>query len=334
MENIKRINPKELIYSKEFVREPVNLLCKEIEKRNLRKMILNGGRGIGKSTVLQQLQNRSIDTEKPFICMQFDAAGLGICENETFSKEFFIHYWEERFANQLLHYIRNYYERTYYNNFREYSTFIKESSRKTVDFINNSIFDGTKHLDRLLSSKEISGEILNKLKSILPVENIGLCIDRFDWTNNNDALTQHILSEYFDLFRNIIITSDDDSLINEWEKRYKDSKSSFSTYKSLDISYGQDITIIKLILLKRIESYNRENFILFPHNWLEVDIIDLLIKETNGNISMILDILNNLVSSWNVKEEITQEMIERAIEDTKGHARQLKQMGKPIKFHL
>ena len=303
-------------------------------------MIINGGRGIGKSTVLQNLQNRTVDTDKPFICTQFDASGLGISESDIFTKEFFAHYCEEWFATQLLDYIRNYYEYTYYYNFRKYSTFIEESSKKTVDFINNNLFEDTKDLDKCLHSKEIVEEILDTLKSILKVKNIGLCIDRFDWTNNNDALTQHILSEYFGLFSNVIITSDDESLIKEWEKWYNDSKSTFSTYKTFDISYSLKVTNVRLILSSRIKSYNRENtvrekkLVPFPLDWLEVDTRDLLITETNGNISMMLEILNYLVNNWNVKEKITQDMIEHAIEDTKGHARQLKQMYPPIKFYL
>lgn len=333
MKNIKKMNARDLIHSEEFIREPVNDICKKIQNINFEKMILGDGRGNGKSTVLQQLQNRTIDTDKPFICMQFDAAGLPIKENDIFTQEFLIHYLEERFANQLLYYIRNNYERTYYNNFREYSAFIEESSRKTIDFINNSSFGNTKPLDKLLHSKEISGEILEKFKSILSTKNIGLCIDRFDWINNSDALTQHILSDYFNLFRNVIITSDDENLVEEWKLKP-------FTPEKYDFSYTKNITTVRLILSKRIEIYNRESrrnekdFVSFPLDWLDVDTIDLLIKETNGNISEMLEILNSLVQIWHVKETITEDIINQAIEDTKGHARQLKQMASPIKFHL
>ena len=69
-----------------------------------------------KSTVFLQLQNRTINTEETFIFMQFDT-DLGICENHVFIKEFFMHHWDERFANQLLLYIKNSYKWTYFNSF-------------------------------------------------------------------------------------------------------------------------------------------------------------------------------------------------------------------------
>lgn len=332
---MKNIQPQKIIHSEEFILEPVNLVCKELQKLMAKKIILNSGRGTGKSTVLYQLQNRTIDTEMPFICMKFNSVGLFIQKNETFPRAFFEHYWEELFVSQLLYYIESYYEKTYYNNFREYGTFLQESSNNTIDYINNSVIGTVKPLERLLQTKEVTGEILDKLKQILSIEQVGLCIDRFDWINNSDALAQQILSGYFSMFQKVIITSDDENLRDYYHKK----ESALPFYKIYDnISYGENHIFVKLLLLNRIKVYNQslseiDPNLRFPTDWID-DALSLLIKGTNGNILQLLEILNQLFYSWNFNKKITTDLIEREIEESKEYIRKLRKISTPPKFHL
>lgn len=55
---IKYIKTQELINSEQFVREPVDDLSKEIIKSSSKKVIINGGRGIGKTVILSSIENR------------------------------------------------------------------------------------------------------------------------------------------------------------------------------------------------------------------------------------------------------------------------------------
>lgn len=342
---MKHIRPHEIIHSKEFLREPVHDTFKEIESLPTSKIVLRG-EGTGRSTLLYYMQEKKANTEQPFIRLNFDVAGLGIKENENeiFTKEFFQHLWEENFASNLLWYIKNYYEMTYHNDFAKYSDVINESSEKTYDFINKFAYVENYTLPKLFSTKEIVEEILDKFKKSMNIESIELGIDSFDHINNSDKLTQKILSTYFDLFDKTIITTSDDILPQEWYKTYFKDDSELYTFQPFSIEYGKNLEIIYNIIKKRIEEYNNSlyeenkkynrNDKHVPLNWLDYDTLNLLITRTNGNIKLILKIINEIILEYNWSNLITNSNIEKAIRYKEKDEMERKLMFKPPKLHL
>ncbi len=252
---MKKIHPSTLIQSEMFVKEPVDTICRELEKSNIDKIILIG-RGNGKSVLLERMQERKAVSENPFLLAKFDLArfSMDLDQNPIYTEDFLRHYCEEQMVFQILWYIKNYYEFTYHANFTKYSDFIHESHKKTVQYINDSTLEKQSPLKLLLSTQELSGEILENFKKYCYTNAISLGIDRFDWIVSERA--QHILSEYFSLFSNCLITTDDETITNEWYKTYFKENSMLYTFSPYNIDYGKNIDVVKLIFEKRIKDYN------------------------------------------------------------------------------
>lgn len=70
---MKNIRPKEIIKMKQFIREPVDSITEEISENSSKRIILNGGRGTGKSVILNNMEDKGIGTENQTILMQFDS---------------------------------------------------------------------------------------------------------------------------------------------------------------------------------------------------------------------------------------------------------------------
>ncbi len=340
---MKYIRPSELIQSEEFIREPVHTTLKEIESLPTSKIILRGG-GTGRSTVLAYMQERKANTSNPFIKMNFESSGISINASDIFSEEFFEHYWEIEFAKRLLWYIEKYYELTYYTDFEKYSKFIKQSSKETIDFINKSFYTENQSLPKLYSQNEIVEEIIEKFKKQMKIESFWLGVDYFDCIDNSKPLTQKIISSYFLLFDKVIIVAKDESLPEEWYKTYFKEDSVLYTYLPYTIEYSKDIDTIKNIIIKRINKYNfslnesnKTNYNSlkpFPLEWLNYDVLRLLVTKTNGNIRMMLDIVDELIMEWNFTDSIFKLDLEEIIaqEEKKGMTRKLQRV--QPKLHL
>lgn len=295
---IKNIHPQELLYTQEFVREPVDNLCKKIDNSVSKKIILSGGRGTGKTTTLYNIENKGIGTENQYIFTRFDSCAMsGVDQNENFNERFFNHYYELLLSHKLLSYIKKYYGLTYENNFKELKELLNRISDDTNYYINTICF-GKKTLNRYLELTEYSHVILEQLKKILNISSISLAIDRFDWTNSNSILSQNILSNLFSMFDKVIITTDDESLKNE------ENKVENKGYSFVNVNYGKDKLVIKEIIRKRVEHYNKHSNMekTFPIEIITDKIYQDLINKTNGNISLMLDSVSEVINMWNWKQ--------------------------------
>lgn len=325
---MKHIRPQEIIHSKEFLREPVQDTFKELERLETSKIILRG-EGTGRSTLLNYMQEKKVNTEQPFMLLNFSGDNLpsdtkNCFSNEVF-KDFLEHYWEIHFTRKILWYIKKYHELTYHSEFSQYGDAIQNCCQEIVDLLNSLVFTDSYCLPKLYTSKEISGEVLDKFKKLMHIESIALGSNRFDSINNSDELTQKILYSYFDLFDKTIIEVDDESLPEYWYKTYFRENSELFTFVPYTIEYSQYLEIIYNIIEKRINEYNsslyeesKNNnhfYKPFPLDWLDDDILKLLKNKTNGNIRIILDIVNELTLLHNLNGEITQKNIERTIQD-------------------
>ena len=89
------MNKEEILTSSYFVREPVDSLTKEIRENSSKKIILNGGRGVGKSVTLSCMQNQGLGMESQTILMRFDSV-ISFAKYPTnwFDEAFFAHFLE------------------------------------------------------------------------------------------------------------------------------------------------------------------------------------------------------------------------------------------------
>ena len=183
-----RINTKDLLNSTEFVNEPVDKICSDINNSSSKKIILSGGRGTGKSIVLQNVENIGINKENQTIYTIFDSV---ISFRQIPQEElFFNHYYELVFSLKLLNYIKKYYVLLYEKHFNKSKLFLEDIANDTDEYIRKIHYEDIE-LKRYLTTKEISSLIVKELKGCLKCDNLQLAIDRFDWINGNSSLAQN-----------------------------------------------------------------------------------------------------------------------------------------------
>jgi len=313
-------NIYELINKEILVREPVDEICDRIINSRNKKIILTGGRGVGKSVVLSALENRCLGTKNECINIHFDAAGMG----SNFEEQFYIHYYELIFSNKLLHYIKQNYTITYNRYFNKYDNIISDYFEELNNYVNNCLYEDIE-IKKYLNTGELSNKILNKLKEVLKLETLTLAIDRFDWTLNRNPIAQVVLSKYFNMFDKTVITSDDENL----KEKYG--------YSIINIDYCKDVEIVKLILIKHMLGYNTGKKDKFPFELIPTEKYFQLINKTNGNIKLMLEIMSEVIRDWEwcsresftIAEEIDKEMKYKV-----KHFEELKMMSSRTILHL
>lgn len=141
---------------------------------------------------------------------------------------------------------------------------------------------------------------------------------------------------YFDLFDKTIITSDDLSLKEKCRKTDLENRG----YSFVTARYGTNIDVVKQIIKRRIRLYNEivDNS---DRKFDEKNMIDTiyhhLVNKTNGNISLMLNILGEIVDLLDWRNEHID--IENAFDiETSKQLKELKKSKKmdvnPPRFHL
>ncbi len=332
---IKYIKPHEIIKMEQFIREPVDLLSKEIIENSSKKIILNGGRGTGKSVILHNTQDKGLGTENQIMLMQFDSLTIfPNSPNELFDEKFLNHYYELRFSWKLLSYISANYILTYESDFKDIEELLRNISKNTDDCINNMYYE-KKELQRYLMPTEISSEILERFKKKFGINTLTLAIDRFDWMNGSSAYVQQIISKYFDLFDKTVITTDDLSIENK--QRELENKG----YAFITAMYGKNADVVKQIIRKRIELYNeiKDNFKKsLDENIMTDKIYNNLVNESNGNISLMLNTFGEITDLLDWKNGYVQNLEEEFNAEMSIQLHKMKQLRKmdatPPKLHL
>lgn len=293
---MKQIQASELIKSDELVREPVDDFSNKILNSNSKKIVLTGGRGIGKSVILYNIELKGLGTEKQTILVNFGSIMTLPKEyDEIFDEKFINHFYEVQFCSKILNYIKRNYSLTYETYFKYYEQLLKNINEKTCNYINNSIFEKVT-LDSYIKPTQFSETILKNLKAYLGISSISLAIDRFDWINGSSSIPQKVLYKFFEMFDKVIITSDDetikkDNLIN-------------SGYEVIDVNYGKNELVIKEIIRKRIKKYNENKkicYLTFPDDNITNEIYHRLINKTNGNISCMLNCVSEVITDWQIE---------------------------------
>ena len=297
-----------LVNNEEFVREPVDKEAKEILNSSSNKIILTGGRGIGKSTVLYNLEKRGLSNNEQTIYAHPDAVMLFTKEpNEIINSKIFDYISELRFTNSILLYIKRNYPIVFTKYFEEDMKHVKSLFDKLDNEINNSFYEGTT-VECKYGIKELSYDIINKLKQTMEIDKLNIAIDRFDKMNGSSEYVQKTYEKYFELFNKVILTSDDPNLDN---KRLSDNG-----YEIRNISYGNDKDVLREIIRFRKSLYDKDKTYqeLFTSNLFLDKLTNL-----NGNIDLSLDTLLYLkqLLNWYDNTRDIEDLLDEAIEEQK-----------------
>ena len=151
-------------------------------------------------------------------------------------------------------------------------------------------------LNHYFSTGEITKKILEIAKKSLNVDSFTLMIDRFDWLTSENNLQQSILNNYFNIFDKVIITSDDETVNKENLLEHG--------YSLISVQYNNDCDVVTEIIKRKIAQYNSET-ILDYHILFDVnpEIIQVLIDKTNGNISMMMNVIMEIRNIHNWEKE-------------------------------
>lgn len=325
---INRIQARDLINSSEFVREPVNEICERIKENNNNKIILEGTRGCGKSTVLYNLKYNGINTKNPTIYTLFDPVILFSESNEKrFDYNFKKQYYELGLCFRLLGYIKKYYALVYEKYFKEIYAELERYSTVVDSQINDTFTKGLS-CTNLFELTQPTIKIINRLKEILKLDTLNISFDRFDWVNGSDLVAQQILSEYFNLFDKVILTTDDNS-IEEKRKTLEEKGFSFET-----IDYGKNEIVIKQIIKSRLN--NSEEKTIFKEEYITDKIYNNLIEQTDGNISLMFEIIRDVIRlcDWNNKVDDLENLFSVQSYYELKKDKQLKKMYKNTSLYL
>lgn len=296
---IKDVGASDLLARKEYVRKPVDKICRLIKESDSNRIILSGGRGTGKSVVLCSLESKNMEGSSQLIHTKFDPIQIFKLD-DIFDERFFNHYYEMIFIKKFLLFIKQNYEIVYEQHFKEFEGLYSEIVNYTTKYINNSHYENVS-IDSYLGPTEISGDILDKLKKYIGVNSFDLAIDRFDWTNGVDEVSQIILSKYFEMVDKVIITTDDESLDKIAKRKLVEKGYSF-----IDVDYGKKTSVVKEIVSKRIDIYNdvfehEKGEMFFPISIIDRAIYENLVQKANGNISLIINCLRETLNTYNFK---------------------------------
>ena len=315
-----RIDARDIINSNVFVSEPVNEICEKIKENKNNKIILNGTRGCGKSIVLYNLKYNGINTKNPTIYTLFDPAILFSKSNERyFDYNYKRQYYELRLCFRLLGYIKKYHGLEYQKYFKDIYAELEKYSTIIDSKINDTFYENLEFTE-LFEQTDPTNRIINKLKNELNLDTLNISFDRFDWINGSDPLIQQILSEYFNLFDKVILTTDDDG-IEEKRKNLEEKGFSFKT-----INYGQKENIIKEII--KLKLNNEEESTIFKEEYITNKIYSYLVEKTNGNIRLMVDILREVIRicDWDNSVENLENLITQQTEYEIKKEKQFKKM--------
>lgn len=312
--------------------EPVYKLTDKILASKSDKIILTGGRQVGKSTVLNRLEHRGISKDNKTIRMQFDLSLiLKQDRNPNYDYAFIEHYYELVISFNLLNYIKKNYP-LISARFEKEQSILLEIANYTDYFFSHAWYEEVR-LDKTLKWGEQSKDIIEKMKSLLHINKLNIAIDRFDWINQSDIFTQELLSSYEKLFDKMIITVDDKKI----NKRLLKNKLIKKGYEILNVNYSNDLDVVKRIIKKRSSYYIIKNY--YRYNIIDLisdNIYEYLIDSCHGNIEMMLSAVFDIIqlTDWLETTENFDVLFIKSIDEVVKKEKEYQKIYTKPKFHL
>ena len=319
-----KISAKKLLNSEEFVREPIDKETNEILNSSSNKIILTGGKGIGKSTVLCGLEKRGLGCKEQTIYDSPDAIiELDKEPNKKFDNRIFDYRSELYFTNNILQYIENNYPIVFKKYFEKDKELLYSLSHEFFNQVNSSYYRDVT-IECKYGIKELSFDILNRFRQILEIDKLNLAIDRFDKMNGSSKYVQKTYERYFDMFDKVILTSDDPNL---------DKEGLFAKgYDLRFISYGKDKDVLREIIRRRKSLY--EDSKTYKELFTTDYILDKIIID--GNIDLSLEVLQRfkfLLSCYKNDNLNIDKMLDEAVEEKKEDVKKMeKRIHKPTLY--
>ena len=320
-----KINAKILVNSEEFVREPVDEKVNEILSSSSKKIILTGGKSVGKSTVLYSLEKRGLGGKEQTIyyCPEKDIV-LRKEPNENYSNELFDYLYELQFTNNILIYIKNNYPILFENKFKKDKELVEKYLKELYNQITNSLY-GDANIDIKFSTKELSLAILSRFYDKMKIKKLNLAIDGFDKANDSSKYVQELYQKYFNMFDKVILTSDDPNLDSKKLRRKR--------YELKEISYGKDRDVLREIIGRRKSLYGDDM------TYKELFMTDFFLNKLttlDGNIDLSLESLvyfRELLKWYNVSDGL-EKILDEAIVDKKEYSKELERIDSKPTLYL
>jgi len=323
------LDARETILSANFFEDPVEKINGVIDSSGSKRTILYGPKGGGKSIVLSYREYKAISTPSPAIYTHFDACG----KFRGYDDWFVSHYYELEMARNIILYIKKYYRVLYESRFLELHKKINSLTEEIDNYFRNHSYKRIE-LSQKLTTGVICTQLLDEFKTALSLESTSLLINRFDSTECSSAAVQNILGSYFDLFDQVVISVDDESISENPERRIELVEKGYSL---IPVDYGKDLSTVKKIVELYVANYNAKKLFnekRFPIELLTDEMYELLIARSGGNISNILVAIRQAIngSVFDSLKDIFTYYFD--CEDNYTQEIKAKRMGKPIKFHL
>jgi len=322
---IEKIRADKLLDHEVFVKEPTEKLSEEIMNNDSTQILLTGNKGSGKTTTLLYTEEKFLNSKTPIIYMQFDPViNFRLNDAGPFNREFFSYYYELVFSHKLLQFIKKNYATIFEKKFKGLESLLKNYLYQIDYYINRACYEDI-DLHSFIYLNQFASLIVDTLKKELKCESLTLALDRFDSINGSDKNVQNILSNYFKLFDKIVLVCDDEKVNN------------LNNYSQVKINYGQNKEILKLILVKRLNHFikNNPDAFAFSYEQLSDNIIDEIIK-SKCSISLALDILNEALSlyQWHTGKKNAETIFDKAITKELETDSMLSKIRKKTTFYL
>ena len=320
-----KIKANNLVNSEEFVREPIDKEVNEILNSSSRKIIITGGIGTGKSTILCSLEKRGLGSKEQTIYDSPESIITYAKEpNEIFDERIFDYLTELRFTNSILFYIKNNYPIVFKKYFEKDMESVHSLLNELTKQLNKKYFEDV-IIECKKGIKELSYDIIDRFRQIMEIDKLNIAIDRFDKMNGSSKYIQKIYEKYFDMFDKVLLTSEDPKL---------DYESLFTKgYDLRPISYGNDKDVLEEIIRRRKSLYedNKKYKDLFTTDLF----LDKLTK-LDGNIDLSLEVLGyvkNLLCWYNEDRSI-EKILDEALEEKKESYKQFEKIISKPTFYI
>lgn len=269
------------VASNNYYKKPVEEISSKIIDSNEKRIILQGVKGAGKSTVLYHNRNNTLYTPHVSIISTFHNSIPFFGINDLFTKEYYEYFYELEISFILLSQIKLFYSDIFDKHFTDiYEEITKRLKELTIyTRISNK---EQKNLKEILAFGSLTDPIIRTFKKEVSLQTLDLQIDQFEY---NSPYHQANLVNYDKIFDQLILACNIECVSPNLEEK---------GYKIIDVNYGKNKEVLREILKQRIIEYNisiEKEKVTFPFNKMTDNIIEALIELSNGNISIVLDSL-------------------------------------------